>query len=972
MSVCRSFDYFDQTFFHSHKESLIFVHQNIRSLRKNFDSFLAHFYYLNVDIDIVVLSEIWIFDDEKYNYKIPNYNSFFCCNDNYRSGGIAIFIKDTLDVKVIDCKMQSSDILLLELYFSKCIFSLLGIYRLQESLEVTFINELKSILNKLKTNTVIVGDINIDIKKQTRESELFLSLMYDNGFHPCIDQYTRIVNESASCIDHIFVRHKNLNIFQSGVFHVGITDHSLIALIIQNVKKGSYKNNTIMPVVKNRINFEKLKNDLSLVDWSCLYQCDDVDMALDVFYLILNEKINVSLDNKVISIKLQKAKFRSPWITQVLLSKIDRKNKLSKLVKRRPYDVDLHNYFNRFKNNLNILISEKKKSYYNSLFNKNNGNPSEQWKIINSLIDNVEKRQITKVMLDSGSEITDPLEIANSFNDYFVSAPLSCVNGLPAYQPAIIAHCIHQQKSMYLSPVTPFEISTIIKNLRNTKSTGYDNISAQLIKYVEPTISNALAFITNLSFTNGKFPTKLKKAIVVPVFKKGDRNLLQNNRPIALLSIISKIIEKCMKTRLISFLNSIKFFSHSQFGFTEGKSTETAICTFMENIFNSINCNEKASGLFIDFTKAFDLVDHDILLQKLSITGVRGLALKWFESYLRGRTQQVRIQHSISNSKPVSIGVPQGSVISASLFLIFINDLLLLKFKGNIIAFADDVALRYSERNWETIWNALNNDLKILRKWCNNNKMIVNTNKTKFINFDLKKYRFEEVLKFHVDENCRRDNNCNCLKIEQVDNIKYLGVNIDETLSWTFHISQLQTQLRRNVRTFYFLRNYVSNDLLRTLYFALIHSRLSYGLEVYGGATNRILHPLEIIQKHFIRILSYKGKREPSLPLFKQLGILPLKYLFVYKVLKIFYVRSGNIGVTRMHYQTRMSSQSFFIRPRVNKTIFSRCFVFLGPKIFNVLPKYIKECSNLRRFQNNLKSWILLRNQIDDLMQILQ
>lgn len=233
-----------------------------------------------------------------------------------------------------------------------------------------------------------------------------------------------------------------------------------------------------------------------------------------------------------------------------------------------------------------------------------------------------------------------------------------------------------------------------------------------------------------------------------PFIKKGDRQLVQHYRPISLLSVLSKVVEKAMQSRFLNFLNQNKFFSPRQYGFIKGKNTENAVSSFVEGVYNRLNNNKKTSGIFIDFAKAFDLVDHSILLNNLELAGIRDITLKWFESYLSSREQKVRIQNSYSNPKIINIGVPQGSVLSVYLFLIFINDLLFQSFEGDIIAFADDIALQYSKPFWGKIWDSMNCDLKTLNEWCCSNKMIVNASKTKFINFD---FRLREVIHLIID-----------------------------------------------------------------------------------------------------------------------------------------------------------------------------------------------------------------------------
>jgi hypothetical protein len=314
----------------------------------------------------------------------------------------------------------------------------------------------------------------------------------------------------------------------------------------------------------------------------------------------------------------------------------------------------------------------------------------------------------------------------------------------------------------------------------------------------------------------------------------------------------------------------------------------------------------------------------------------------------------------------VTVGVPQSSVISATLFIIFIND----PFRCFVSAFADDIALRYSNTTWLNIWQDFHTDLKILRTWCNGNSMVVNADKTKFVNFSLNKFYFDDVLKFHLIS-CNTLVNCNCPVIKQIDSIKYLGVTLDETVSWRIHVNLVHNQLKKNIRKFYFLRNLVNDSLLRSLYFALIHSRLIYGIELWGAAYDSVLKPLFISQKHFVRIISFKNKNESSLPLFRSNRILPLKYLFIFKVLKIFYIRSGNSHTDRLHYLTRSSAQGLFPRPKVNKVLFRKSFIFLGPKIYNILPDFIKRASTVKKFQYCVKNWLLGLDQVDDLLNVM-
>lgn len=521
-----------------------------------------------------------------------------------------------------------------------------------------------------------------------------------------------------------------------------------------------------------------------------------------------------------------------------------------------------------------------------------------------------------------------------------------------------------------MTPTTVTEVIEIVHKLKNQKSAGADNFSTMLIKSIAEYISPILCHVINLSFYSGVFPDKLKQSIVVPIYKKSNSSKTDNLRPISLVPVVSKIFEKIMKKRLMHFLESKQFISKDQYGFTQGRSTEDALINVTEQIYNKFNEKNKITGLFIDFKKAFDLVNHSILLDKLEAIGIRGNALRWFESYLTGRTQRVRIGDTLSPPQAVLSGVPQGAVLSANLFLIFINDLLMLPFIGKINAFADDIALFYYHNNSQIIWQNITEDLNFLSLWCAHNKMQVNVDKTKFINFDFKGFAFSQPLIYH-ESNCIKLN-CTCKTIEQVDNFKYLGLTLDQKLNWGKHVADVHKKLRINVRKFYFLRNFCDIDLLRTLYYALVHSKLQYGIACWGSSFKYLIDRLRVTQNHYLRIIKKKTRIDSSYPLYLELDILPIQNLFIYKVLQIFFIRSGNRETNDFFYRTRSIENNYIKIPKVNKDVFRRSLEYLGPKYFNQLPVEIKKNRNRNKFKRNVYKWIIEKANIAFLNTILR
>lgn len=956
---CLITDKIDSSFFSSKESSLNFIYLNVRSLRRNFDLFLANIHSLDCKVDLIILSETWIFDDEVGQFKIPGFNMFFNCNQSYRAGGIIAYVKDHIRAHDRVVRMETADILILEINYCNILFNLIGAYRLQSFTELDFISELGKVFAHLDSNVIFIGDINLDIRNKSNLVDKYMSLMSNNGFSCMVDAVTRQTQVSATCIDHIFVRFKNINIFKSAVFEVNITDHFMLGLVMSI---DEYMCNNILRTSKciTKIDFEGLKQSLMQDHiWVKVLNSSDVNVALDEFYNIINRHIEQNTSTRTVNNKLIKAKCKSPWINGYIIGKINKRNKLSKILRNSPYNQNLKEYFNSFKENLDNEISMLKNQYYKNLFLKNEGNITQQWKIINNLTGNRDKKEVDRLQVAPNQFVSDPQVIADKFIDYFISAPGRLVTGLPNHHQTDTTRFSRHAETIFLTPVTKEEIENIINGLKNKRSTGCDALSVALVKHINPVISEVLADLVNLSFLNGEFPEKLKEAIIVPIYKKGGRDFIEHYRPIALLSILAKIFEKCMKCRLLNFLERKGFFSKKQFGFTKGKNTEQAVSNLTERIFNSFNCDEKASSIFIDFCKAFDLVNHNILLTKLELLGIRGKAGQWCRTYLENRPQRVKVADYMSSIRYTNIGVPQGSVLSATLFIIFINDLLNEPLKGEISAFADDVVVRYSCKNWDVLWGEMEEDLKIIGNWCLNNKMIVNATKTKFIAFDLKGFAFDKQLKFHSVDCGLTNVDCNCEIVEQVKQIKYLGIWIDEKMSWKIHVENLQLESRRNIRKFYFLRNILNEHLMRTLYFALIHSKIVYGIENWGSADEYIINSLQVTQNHFIRIISFKQKKDSALPIFKKLKILPVRYLYVFKVLKMFYLRSGNKKCDIMYQRSRSFAQGLYMRPKVNKSIFRKTITYTGPKFFNVVPIEIRSISKVGGFIKKIKEWLL-------------
>ena len=379
-----------------------------------------------------------------------------------------------------------------------------------------------------------------------------------------------------------------------------------------------------------------------------------------------------------------------------------------------------------------------------------------------------------------------------------------------------------------MQPVTTQELEKLVNNLPNKKSSGYDNLSNVLLKQIKPSIINPLTLICNNSITEGEFPHDMKAADVSPLHKSKERQIVTNYRPISLLITLSKILEKVVYSRVYKFLVETDQLYQSQYGFRSGHSCQNAISELIGTILKNQEENKMTIGVFIDLSKAFDTLSHDILLNKLSKYGIRGITLKWFESYLSNRSMRVKIQNNTgemeySTYHPLTYGTPQGSCLGPLLFLIFINDLHYSVNYGTSLLFADDTTIIHSHKNLRYLKWTVETDLNNLMDWFKANKLTLNLNKTVCMLFNSK----AKAIKLSL--------NIGDYILQTSETVKFLGVWIDEKLAWTKHTSLLTIKLKQNMHLLRINNKFLTKDTKKLIYYAHILSHLNYGLLVWGN-----------------------------------------------------------------------------------------------------------------------------------------
>ena len=378
---------------------------------------------------------------------------------------------------------------------------------------------------------------------------------------------------------------------------------------------------------------------------------------------------------------------------------------------------------------------------------------------------------------------TDEADIAEIFNAYFCSVGNTLDSEIPFTNLDPLHYVEVNPKSFYLYPTCPVEVENILKSLNNSKQ-RIDCVSDFLLKENSHLISGVLSKLVNTCFETAVFPTCLKKAIVTPLFKKGERNIVSNYRPISKVPTISKLIEKLLKYRILSFMISSNVLSPYQFGFQSGLSTQDAILFSTEKIYEYLNQFLSIIGIFIDYSKAFDTVNTNILIRKLHASGIRGLPLQLFSSYLSDRWQAVKIGNTISSYKQCNLGVPQGSVLGPILYLIYVNEAPNISNLFTTCLFADDTSILFSDSNHENLVSSCNQGLNKFYEWSCANRLSINAAKSKFMYFT----------------NSRESINLDDIRLhdtflDRTPYIRCLGVELDEKLKFDLHIKNLANKI---------------------------------------------------------------------------------------------------------------------------------------------------------------------------------
>lgn len=883
------------------------------------------------------LQEHWKSSTQLQNYVLQNFKLVSCfCRDEGAHGGSAIFLRN--DIKFRDrCDIVNlstvgvCEVASVELMLDLRKVVVMSLYRPPGCDVGDFLNKLECMLNITVTENcdlIISGDFNIDLSKKTKTSNDFLSMINSYGLYQTNSAYTRETNTSASCIDNILT---NIDTAHVEVIDHMISDHKSVRLTF-DLKFNETNFKIIRQFSDSSIGL--FRSLLSEQDWLDMYLCprNDLNGQWSCFYRILYPIFNECFPSKRVRNNTEKVVYYKN--SEVVKCK----NELDVLYVLSSCDVRYRDVYNLKKKEYNEALKTARKKYYSTQINLSENKTKTTWKIVEKIKG--------KPRSDGSIKISgDPVRIANGFNEFYINNILNLTSELE--HKDLQCAVPYNRNSMFIEPTTENEIYNIIHGLKSKMSSGYDEFPTLLIKRCICELCKPLTYMVNNSLLHGVFPDPLKRAVVSPIFKKGNPQAYESYRPISLLSSFSKIFEIAMSSRIINFFTKYNLFSETQHGYLRGRSVDTAVHNFVQDILQAFENKEVAMGMFLDLTKAFDCLNYSILFEKLERYGVRGLALRWIRSYLSGRTQSVSIcrdfKKSVSENLEVKIGIPQGSVLGPLIFIIYINDLgsILKTNKISLVNFADDsnFLIRDDARDQAILKSEiLLNDIK---QYMLENRLILNENKTNYVVF--------RTSQSNIDTSTISINNEN---IDLVRSVKFLGIFIDENLNWQAHMEYLLKRLNSVSYSMRVLKQYLDESTLKTLYFSNYQSILRYGIVFWGQSSE--VKSVFICQKRTLRVLCNMGPKDTCRSVFKSRNILTVAGLYIFETI-MFLKKNFSLFSSLTSQSTRTMNLNY---PIHRLAIFEKGCYYSGIVFFNKLPNALKQCKNIRVFKGLLYSYI--------------
>ena len=794
----------------------------------------------------------------------------------------------------------------------------------------------------------LLGDMNCNFLDQSKSNSL--SSVFDvYGLTQLLTEPTRITQTTKSLID-LCVTNTPDKISQSGVHHLGLSDHSMIYMTRKaKIERTKYQFTKTRDFKQfNKIEFLK---DLAKIPWLDLDNYSNPNDMWEEWKTLFFRCV----DNHAPVKTRQATRKKSPWLSNEIVQNIRQRDYLKKKAIS-TNDDNLWASYKRVRNRTNNSIKLAKKKYYTENLDKNKLDPKETWRLINELSSRkpCKSNVISELKIDD-EKVTSATDIAESLNEYFTNIGETLANSLEQNDINPESYVQQTDNVFNIQPPSVETVSKLLSGINDKKAMGLDNIPNRLLKISAGIIAPSLTKIFGLSILTGIFPTEWKQARVTPIFKKGEKSDPSNYRPISVIPSISKIFEKIIYDQLESYLSEFNLLASCQSGFRSLHSTVTALLEATNDWSLNIDKGLFNGVIFIDLKKAFDTIDHQILLMKLERYGVDTQSQKWFKSYLSNRTQRCNVSGNLSTLGEVKFGVPQGSNLGPLLFLIYINDLPNCLSNASARMFADDTSLTLSADSISGLEEIVNDELSRVHNWLIANRLSLNIAKTEFMVIGSRQ-------KFASQNNENITIKLNNDTIKLVNEAKSLGVIIDRNLNWNEHARVLSKKVASAIGALRRVRPFIPKHTAINIYNALIQPHFDYCSPVWDGLNAKSSESLQKLQNRAARVITKSNYDIRSSDILCELNWDTLivrrqkqKALLMFKVLNKRAPRylTDLFEEYKTNYNLRNKENKLTL-PKPNTEFLRRSFSYSAAKLWNELPPSIRCTSSLQAFKKEI------------------
>ena len=935
------------------KKGFHFVHLNIRSIlcRKKFEMFKQQLYSEN--IHMFGISESWLKND--FPSDLLNIEGYNLCrldrnwseNGNVKKGGgICVYIKKGVlfsENKYINLNLSSKNIEMQWISLNQCNMRelvIVNLYRPPQGNIKEFCTSLHDCLatfdSATKREFFIMGDFNIN----AFEKELN-NIMNSYGFKQFIEKTTRY-SYNNKCIDLIYSNSDFVS--NSGTLDWNYSDHQAIFI---SRKKPFVKHTKTSFVGRSykHYNKEEFQDMLRSHEWNHFFSIEDPNICWNLFYDRIIETLDEFCQEKTFKI----SSYSEPWMNKEIMERIIDKDKSLKKAKRTNSFEDWDEA-KRQRNNVGMLVDRAKSNYLENEFLLTKKDPKKFWRNIYSVIPKKKQSKKGQIRLkdDSGKDI-DENRTAEYINDFFTNIGPKLAKKFDKewdYFGSESENVIGKIK------LTRGQIVQILKRIDISKSSGLEKISSNCLKDACLALSSQLLHIFEMSLKYCIFPNEWKIANIVPLFKGGIKEDVSNYRPVSLLPIPGKILESIIHDHIVTFFENNNLLCDHQGGFRKRHSTLSSITEFTNDIFHAVNNKNITIATFFDLKKAFDTVNHSILINKLSKMGIIGNLLDWIENYLFNRYQKTICNGKLSSKQKIVCGVPQGSILGPLLFLVYINDLESQLDDVNFQLYADDTVIYCSGKNSCDVKTKLQKCFNKFINWCNINQLSINTKKTKIMTFGTRHMiKNANNIEIYIEKE----------KLQSVPTYKYLGIHLDQTLNYEYHMKNVLKIISSKLYVFSKIRRFLSEKAALDVYKTMILPYFDYGDVIFMFSNENLLNKMDRLHLRGLKISKKITTSINDDELLNSCNISNLKNRRIVHLRNFMFNRKHlcqSNDDRDEHICTRSKAGPTYSIEKPNCEAFRRNVCYSGCIEWNNLNSNVRNLDNIFEFKKIQKKWL--------------